>query len=284
MTVSRRLRFEILRRDGYTCRYCGAQAPEVQLAIDHVVPVTLGGTDDPANLVAACHGCNSGKASIHPDSPLVEDVASDALRWKRALERAAAELHAEREVLDGLLTRFQQKWDTWTYETQVKVPPPEVPPSGEPIRDKWWLLMGHLARDSEPISYQGGVLTVHAKPGYIRDTKAAARRALPNLVAFFDDPDLQVNVVQGPVVAPLAPPPPTYRTETHTVPMDPNWQESVARFLSLGLTMDDLERYIRITMSKSPMQLDERFRYFCGCCWRAITDLQESARRILESE
>jgi 5-methylcytosine-specific restriction endonuclease McrA len=29
--VSRRLRLEVLRRDGHTCRYCGAQAPDVKL-------------------------------------------------------------------------------------------------------------------------------------------------------------------------------------------------------------------------------------------------------------
>jgi 5-methylcytosine-specific restriction endonuclease McrA len=32
--IPRRLRFEILRRDGHTCRYCGAQAPDVPLTVD----------------------------------------------------------------------------------------------------------------------------------------------------------------------------------------------------------------------------------------------------------
>lgn len=38
MAVSKRLRYEILRRDEFTCRYCGRRAPDVQLTIDHVVP------------------------------------------------------------------------------------------------------------------------------------------------------------------------------------------------------------------------------------------------------
>ncbi|WP_078628685.1 HNH endonuclease [Streptomyces sp. NRRL F-2664] len=54
MPVSNRLRFEVLRRDRYTCRYCGGSAPDVVLRVDHVVPVALGGTDTPDNLVAAC--------------------------------------------------------------------------------------------------------------------------------------------------------------------------------------------------------------------------------------
>lgn len=41
MSVSKRLRFEVLRRDNHTCRYCGSSAPEVKLTIDHVVPVAL---------------------------------------------------------------------------------------------------------------------------------------------------------------------------------------------------------------------------------------------------
>lgn len=58
MTVSKRIRFEVLRRDNYTCRYCGGSAPDVKLTVDHVMPVALG---DPTNLVTACKDCNAGK-------------------------------------------------------------------------------------------------------------------------------------------------------------------------------------------------------------------------------
>jgi 5-methylcytosine-specific restriction endonuclease McrA len=61
--ISKRLRYEILRRDGHHCRYCGLGSDEVTITVDHVIPTALGGTDDPSNLVAACRDCNSGKAS-----------------------------------------------------------------------------------------------------------------------------------------------------------------------------------------------------------------------------
>jgi 5-methylcytosine-specific restriction endonuclease McrA len=50
---------EILRRDEYTCQYCGQKVP--YLTIDHVVPRRLGGTHSWDNLVAACPTCNHRK-------------------------------------------------------------------------------------------------------------------------------------------------------------------------------------------------------------------------------
>lgn len=58
------LRFEILERDEYTCRYCGRSAPSVPIEVDHVVAVAEGGTDDPENLVACCWSCNRGKEGL----------------------------------------------------------------------------------------------------------------------------------------------------------------------------------------------------------------------------
>lgn len=113
MAVTKRLRFEILRRDNHACRYCGATAPDVKLTVDHVKPAALGGTNDPGNLVTACAACNSGKSSTSPDTPIVDDVATDALRWGVALEFAAnvqlgrlAEDNRTGEWFTGL-------WEAW---------------------------------------------------------------------------------------------------------------------------------------------------------------------------
>jgi 5-methylcytosine-specific restriction endonuclease McrA len=50
---------EILRRDDYTCQYCGSAAP--YLTIDHIIPRRLGGDHSWQNLVAACQACNHRK-------------------------------------------------------------------------------------------------------------------------------------------------------------------------------------------------------------------------------
>lgn len=59
--VSSGQRFNILKRDNFTCRYCGKRASQTELHVDHIRPRTQGGTDHPSNLVTACADCNSGK-------------------------------------------------------------------------------------------------------------------------------------------------------------------------------------------------------------------------------
>lgn len=59
--ISKKTRFEVFKRDKFSCQYCGLAAPLVILHVDHVVPVAEGGDNNILNLVTACQGCNSGK-------------------------------------------------------------------------------------------------------------------------------------------------------------------------------------------------------------------------------
>ena len=113
MAVSKRLRYEVLRRDNHACRYCGATAPEARLTVDHVVPTALGGTDEPSNLVTACSDCNSGKAASAPDAPLVADVEADSLRWAAAMARAAEAQAKDRDFVRQVLAWFDEIWLDW---------------------------------------------------------------------------------------------------------------------------------------------------------------------------
>ena len=56
---------EILRRDNYTCQYCGSKLP--YLTIDHVIPRRLGGQHIWNNVVAACPSCNHRKGGRTPE-------------------------------------------------------------------------------------------------------------------------------------------------------------------------------------------------------------------------
>lgn len=48
----------VLRRDNYSCAYCGKHAT----TIDHVVPKSKGGESSWTNVVASCRKCNEKKA------------------------------------------------------------------------------------------------------------------------------------------------------------------------------------------------------------------------------
>lgn len=62
--ISKRLRFEVYKRDKFSCVYCGRSVPEVVLVLDHVEAHSAGGVDDATNLVTACKECNAGKSDV----------------------------------------------------------------------------------------------------------------------------------------------------------------------------------------------------------------------------
>lgn len=124
--LSPRLRYEILRRDNHTCRYCGGQAPDVKLTVDHVVPTTLGGSDDPTNLVAACKDCNAGKASVSPDAATVAKVSEDQLRWAAEMEAVAQAAAAQAQAEFEYAEKFDEAWTAWGFgPDRTPVPRPK---------------------------------------------------------------------------------------------------------------------------------------------------------------
>jgi 5-methylcytosine-specific restriction endonuclease McrA len=69
--VPRRLlrpnRRNLLLRDDHTCQYCGFVGPAAELTVDHIVPMSRGGSGDRwDNLVIACKRCNWRKANHRP--------------------------------------------------------------------------------------------------------------------------------------------------------------------------------------------------------------------------
>lgn len=113
------IRFEVFKRDKFTCQYCGASAPEVILEIDHIKPVSKGGTDDMMNLVTSCRDCNRGKTNreLTDDSTvMVQKQRLDEMQerreqlkmmmeWREELE---IEIEAEIDSVDSLLQKRTQ--------------------------------------------------------------------------------------------------------------------------------------------------------------------------------
>lgn len=116
MAIGKRLRFEILKRDGFRCHYCGVTACGAALEVDHVLPKSKGGTDDPGNLITACVNCNRGKSNIQLDElalepPTPAKALEHAEQIREYLSACAEVQHAKNEVLHYLLERWWQRVD-----------------------------------------------------------------------------------------------------------------------------------------------------------------------------
>lgn len=84
-TIRPTTRFEIFKRDSFTCQYCGRKAPEVVLEVEHIEPVSKGGSDDLMNLLTACEACNDGKGARRLDDGTV--LARQRVQLERLQER-----------------------------------------------------------------------------------------------------------------------------------------------------------------------------------------------------
>ena len=98
--ISKRTRFEVFKRDQFTCQYCGRSAPDVVLHVDHILPVAEGGTNDMMNLVTSCQDCNLGKSAkmLSDDAAVVkqrnqmqelserEEQIQMILEWRKGLQ------------------------------------------------------------------------------------------------------------------------------------------------------------------------------------------------------
>ena len=72
--VAKWLRLAIYIRDNFTCQHCGDDlhgAKPNDINLDHVIPQSQGGTNDPTNLITSCQWCNKRRqaktiAQFHP--------------------------------------------------------------------------------------------------------------------------------------------------------------------------------------------------------------------------
>lgn len=63
VSISKKTRFEVFKRDSFCCQYCGNSAPDALLEVDHIKPVKEGGKGNVTNLITSCKDCNRGKGA-----------------------------------------------------------------------------------------------------------------------------------------------------------------------------------------------------------------------------
>jgi hypothetical protein len=74
--VPKKIKFEVLKRDKFTCQYCGAKAPDVLLHVDHINPYSKSKDNSIINLITSCQSCNLGKGdrTLDDDSVIVKQI------------------------------------------------------------------------------------------------------------------------------------------------------------------------------------------------------------------
>lgn len=211
MAVTKRARYEVFRRDGHRCTYCGTSAEDgANLTIDHVTPVSLGGTDDPANLVTACRDCNAGKSSVPVDAPLVAAAAGAERKWKGAIAQAAQ-------------------------DAPVSLATPLPAPRRGP------------------------------------------RKTLPRRV--IGEEDDRERRIQDDFSAEWR----RWKTsDGRTLPLPASWRGNIVGLVRSGLPLDEMLKFVEVAMNaRTKGGDDSKWRYFCGCCWRRIEQLQDRAEETL---
>lgn len=104
--LSKKKRFEVLKRDKFTCQYCGAQAPDVILQVDHIIPVSKGGTNDITNLVTSCSDCNGGKSNeMLDDSTAVKKQKRQLDQLQEQREQLEMMAEWQRELTSEMLSK-----------------------------------------------------------------------------------------------------------------------------------------------------------------------------------
>lgn len=118
--LSKKKRFEIFKRDGFVCQYCGRKPPEAVLEVDHIFPYSKGGTDKETNLITSCFDCNRGKRdselsdippSLYTDLQLKKEKESQLLEYREFIEKLEDRFNKDIEKVENIYSSsYNNEW------------------------------------------------------------------------------------------------------------------------------------------------------------------------------
>lgn len=119
MAISKTQRFEIFKRDGFMCQYCGRKPPQVILEIDHLISRKKEGKDIPENLITACFDCNRGKGTR--DLEVAPELIKEKTKVIREKELQLREFYKYQEKIkkriEADIDYLDEKWHVLSGET-----------------------------------------------------------------------------------------------------------------------------------------------------------------------
>lgn len=115
MSLSKRKRFDVFKRDLFCCQYCGGTPPTVTLEIDHIVPISKKGGDEIDNLVTSCFDCNRGKSDVELSALpatteskiiLIKEKEYQYKQYQKLLRSIENRLNTEVEQIASVYTQY----------------------------------------------------------------------------------------------------------------------------------------------------------------------------------
>jgi hypothetical protein len=99
--LSKKIRFEVFKRDNFKCQYCGKSAPDIILHVDHIKPVAEGGNNKLINLITSCIDCNQGKGKRKlSDSTIINKQKKEIEKLKEQKEQMEMFITARKELIE----------------------------------------------------------------------------------------------------------------------------------------------------------------------------------------
>ena len=104
--ISKKLRFEIFKRDEFSCQYCGSHPPSVILHVDHIIPVKEGGDNNIDNLITSCSSCNLGKSANS-----LSNIPTSLKDKADLIKESEAQIKAYSKIMQDKKDRlYEEKW------------------------------------------------------------------------------------------------------------------------------------------------------------------------------
>lgn len=120
MTISKKNRFEVFKRDGFKCAYCGKTPPEVIIEVDHIQPRSRNGSDDINNLITACFDCNRGKKNIllktiplkiGENLEILKEKELQAKEYRKFIRKIQRRINKDIEDISQIYREQYKEWD-----------------------------------------------------------------------------------------------------------------------------------------------------------------------------
>jgi hypothetical protein len=126
VAISKKIRFEVFKRDGFTCAYCGKAPPDIVLEVDHIEPKSKGGGDGMENLVTSCFECNRGKKHIQLDKvppkileqmEIMKEMQEQLKAYRYVMQLAEETLEQDIIKIDDV---YHEYFDMWRLSDHFK--------------------------------------------------------------------------------------------------------------------------------------------------------------------